>query len=71
MPVTVSPVGVRCNLQCGYCYEDPQRIAGNVGPGFDLAKAKVAVERYSQTNDAFLLFGGEPLLLPKKKLDEL
>ena len=25
MPVTVLPVGVSCNLQCGYCYEDPEQ----------------------------------------------
>jgi uncharacterized protein len=67
--VVVTPVGVRCNLQCRYCYEDPQRDAGNLGGGFDLAAIKETVER--EGGGPFLTFGGEPLLLPKAHLRDL
>jgi uncharacterized protein len=63
------PVGIRCNLQCGYCYEDPQRDAGNHGSQYDLSLIKAALEESS--TGPFLLFGGEPLLMPKAALEEL
>jgi uncharacterized protein len=69
MPVTVMPVGVRCNLQCGYCYEDPQRDARNLGDRYDLDAIKASIARSS--GGPFLLFGGEPLLLPKAVLEDL
>jgi uncharacterized protein len=69
MPVTIMPVGVRCNLQCGYCYEDPQRDAGDFGSRYDIAAIKAAVDRSS--GGPFLLFGGEPLLMSKAELEEL
>lgn len=69
MVVAVLPVGVRCNLQCGYCYEDPQRDAGNSGAGYDIAAIKASVMR--EPGGPFLLFGGEPLLLRKETLRDL
>lgn len=69
MPVVVSPVGVRCNLKCSYCYEDPLRDAGNFGQAFDVTAIKQAVQR--EGGGPFLLFGGEPLLLPKDELRDL
>lgn len=69
MVVAVLPVGVRCNLQCGYCYEDPQRDAGNAGDGYDIASIKASVMR--EAGGPFLLFGGEPLLLRKEALRDL
>ena len=69
MAVVVMPLGVRCNLQCGYCYEDPQRDAGNFGGEYDVEIMKVAIER--EGGGPFLLFGGEPLLLPKNVLQDL
>jgi uncharacterized protein len=63
------PVGVRCNLQCGYCYEDPQRDAGAFGSRYDVAKIKAAVDQSS--GGPFLLFGGEPLLMKKADLEDL
>jgi uncharacterized protein len=69
MAVVVAPVGVRCNLQCRYCYEDPQREAGNAGGTYDSAAIKDAVAR--EGGGPFLLFGGEPLLLPKEVLRDL
>jgi uncharacterized protein len=71
MPVTVTPLGMRCNLQCGYCYEDPLRDAGNFGTPYDIELIKAAISRESSDAEPFLLFGGEPLLLPKDTLEEL
>src|SRR5271170_4424564 len=68
MAVVVTPVGVRCNLQCSYCYEDPQRDAGNAGGDYDIAAIKESVMR---EGGPFVLFGGEPLLLPKAVLKDL
>jgi uncharacterized protein len=62
---------MRCNLQCGYCYEDPLREAGNFGEPYNLEGIKSAVWRETNGSEPFLLFGGEPLLLPKKTLEEI
>lgn len=69
MPVVVTPLGVRCNLKCKYCYEDSLRDAGNFGQSFDVNAIKEAVQR--EGGGPFLLFGGEPLLLPKSSLRDL
>jgi len=71
MPLTVTPLGVRCNLQCGYCYEDPQRDAGNLGVRYDIDAMKRSIALHSREDEPFLLFGGEPLLLTKKVLEDL
>jgi uncharacterized protein len=71
MPLTVMPLGVRCNLQCGYCYEDPLRDAGNLGVRYDLEAMKRSIAVHSREDEPFLLFGGEPLLLPKRVLEDL
>lgn len=68
MGVELRPLGVRCNIQCQYCYQNPQRDAGNVLRAYDLAKMKAAVE---EEGGPFTLFGGEPLLLPLSDLEEL
>jgi len=68
LSIELNPVGVKCNLQCAYCYEDPMRAAGNFAPGYDLAAMKrgLAAEGYQ-----FSLFGGEPLLMPIADLEEM
>ena len=74
MPLTIAPLGVRCNIQCRYCYEDPMRDAGNLGVRYsrsDLESLKRSIARHSRGDEPFLLFGGEPLLLPKRVLEEL
>jgi uncharacterized protein len=71
MPLTVMPLGVRCNLQCGYCYEDPMRDAGNLGVRYDLDAIKRSIATHSREDETFLLFGGEPLLLTKRVLEDL
>ena len=70
MTVELRPMGVSCNLQCTYCYQNPQREAGNVSRArnYDLEKMKDAVRK---ENKSFTLFGGEPLLLPMEDLEEL
>jgi len=68
MSVELRPFGVACNIGCRYCYQNPQREAGNVRQSYDLARMRAAVER---EGGPFTLFGGEPLLLPLEPLEEL
>lgn len=68
MSVELRPLGVKCNLGCGYCYQNPQRDANNVGREYDLDAMKQAVEA---EGGPFTLFGGEPLLVPIDDLEEL
>ena len=68
MGVELRPLGVRCNIQCQYCYQNPQRDAGNVPHDYDIEKMRAAV---AQSDSGFILFGGEPLLVPEKDLEAL
>ena len=68
MGVEVRPFGVRRNIACQYCYQNPERDAGNVLASYDLDKMRAAVEREGR---AFTLFGGEPLLMPLGDLEKL
>ncbi|HYK05825.1 MAG TPA: radical SAM protein [Thermoanaerobaculia bacterium] len=68
MTVEVRPLGVQCNLGCHYCYQNPQRQAGNTGARYDLEAIKAAVE---SEGGPFALFGGEPLLVPLEDLETL
>ena len=68
MSVELRPLGVLCNIRCHYCYQEPQRAAGNVSKAYDLNKMKAALE---QEGRPFTLFGGEPLLLPLPDLEQL
>jgi len=68
MAVEVRPLGVKCNIQCQYCYQNPQRDAANVLHDYDIEKIKAAVNR---TGGPFILFGGEPLLVPEPDLEAL
>ena len=68
MSVELRPLGVRCNIQCQYCYQNPQRDAGNVARAYDLERMKAAVE---QEGTDFVLFGGEPLMVPEADLEAL
>jgi uncharacterized protein len=68
MSVELRPLGVKCNIQCQYCYQNPQRDAGNVPHAFDLEAMKAAIE---QEGGPFTLFGGEPLLVPEDVLENL
>src|ERR1700730_926372 len=68
MTTELRPLGVSCNIQCSYCYQNPQRDAGNIHRSYDLELMKSAVEKQGSP---FILIGGEPLLLPMKDLEEL
>ncbi len=68
MTVELRPLGVACNIQCHYCYQNPQRDAGNLGHTYDIEEMKAAAERLGEP---FSLFGGEPLLLPLPDLEAL
>jgi len=43
MAVVVTPVGVRCDLQRRYCYEDPQRDCGRTNSKCHRFSAEVDV----------------------------
>jgi uncharacterized protein len=66
--VELRPLGVACNIQCQYCYQNPQRDAGNVPRSYDLDAMKAATER---EGGPFTMFGGEALLVPAADLEEL
>lgn len=68
MGVELRPLGVRCNLGCEYCYQNPQRDAGNMARHYDVEAMKRAV---LEEGGPFTLFGGEPLLVPKEDLEAL
>jgi uncharacterized protein len=66
--VELRPLGVRCNIQCQYCYQNPQRDAGNFPEGYDIGRMKAAI---TTEGGPFAMFGGEPLLVPERDLEEL
>jgi uncharacterized protein len=68
MTLEVRPFGVKCNLGCHYCYQEPQRDAGNIRHRYDLELMKRAIDSAGRP---FSLFGGEPLLMPLDDLEEL
>jgi uncharacterized protein len=47
MGVELRPLGVKCNIQCQYCYQNPQRDAGNVLHDFDFDKMMAAVDCFA------------------------
>jgi uncharacterized protein len=68
MAVELRPLGVRCNLQCQYCYQHPQRDAANIAHSYDMSAMKQAL---IAGDSPFTLFGGEPLLMAKDDLAQL
>jgi len=68
MTVELRPLGVKCNLQCTYCYQNPQRDAGNIAKQYDMDAMRASVER---EGGPFTLFGGEALMIPRDDLEEL
>lgn len=68
MTTEVRPVGVRCNLQCLYCYQNHERDAGHILHSYDMDKMKAALE---ERNVRFTVFGGEGLLMPEEDLETL
>lgn len=68
MSVELRPLGVQCNIQCQYCYQNPQRDAGNLTRSYDVELMKDAIKA---EGGPFALFGGEPLLVPERDLESL
>lgn len=68
MTIEYNPVGVACNISCGYCYQDPMREAGNVNTPRNWDKVKSQLER---AGSEFTVFGGEALLAPLSHLEEV
>lgn len=68
MTLELRPLGVSCNIACTYCYQNPQRAAGNVPNSYDWEAMKATIER---ENSDFSLFGGEALLVPKADLEKI
>ena len=62
------PLGVQCNIQCQYCYQNPQRDAGDLARSYDIDLMKAAI---MSEGGPFALFGGEPLLVPVPDLETL
>src|SRR5262252_1122280 len=64
----VRPLGVKCNIQCQYCYQNPQRDAGDLSRSYDIDLMKAAIKA---EGGPFALFGGEPLLVAEQDLENL
>jgi uncharacterized protein len=67
MTVEYNPVGVACNIACGYCYQDPMREAGNINVPRDWPRVRDQLDRLGE----FAVFGGEALLAPLAHLEEV
>jgi sulfatase maturation enzyme AslB (radical SAM superfamily) len=68
MSIEVRPFGVRCNIRCQYCYQNPERDAGNELNSYDMDKIMSALQKERRD---FVLFGGEPLMMPYHDLEAL
>jgi uncharacterized protein len=67
MTVEYFPVGIACNIACGYCYQDPMREAGNINVPRNWPRVRDQLDRLGE----FTVFGGEPLLAPLAHLEEV
>lgn len=66
MTLEIRPSGIECNLRCKYCYQNFER---DNGQGADKVKD---LESFKKRIDRkFVLFGGEPLVTDKEKLEDL
>jgi uncharacterized protein len=68
MGVELRPLGVSCNIMCQYCYQNPQRDAGNLRKRYSIEAMLKALDDEATP---FTLFGGEPLLLPHADLERV
>lgn len=70
MSIEVLPFGMRCNLGCTYCYEEAVRARPG-GNGMTYDKAKLLEMLHQIKGESWILFGGEPLLVPLPDLEEM
>lgn len=68
MSIEYNPEGIACNLACPYCYEHPQRDAGNFKKNYNEDAVKQAL---SDEGGTFTIFGGEPLLASIEHLESM
>jgi uncharacterized protein len=68
MVAVLQPLGVKCNIRCTYCFQNPERDSGNDLHSYDLERMKEGIER---EGGPFLMFGGEPLMMPLRDLEAL
>ena len=57
MSVELRPLGVNCNIQCQYCYQNPQRDAGNLADSYDMEAMKEAMDDKALWADIEKLMG--------------
>lgn len=62
-------MSVACPLQCDYCYQEPQRVAGNIDAKYDLGKIIEQIQLSNAPSISF--FGGEILMMPDDDLEIL
>ncbi len=67
MSTEVRPVGVSCNIRCEYCYETNLRDEAPVNR-YDREEVLKAIDKLE---GPWSLFGGEPLILNIRDIDEL
>jgi len=67
MSIEILPVGVTCNLRCEYCYEEAGR---KLTPTAKYHRKEV-LDAAKKSKGFWQLFGGEPLLLNLKDLEDL
>jgi uncharacterized protein len=65
--IELNTAGVACNIGCTYCYENPMRDAGNINVAWDWEKVRAALDK----EEAFSLHGGEPLLAPISRIEQV
>lgn len=71
MALSLKVSGVKCNANCEYCYQKKLRNKGKVRE-LDVDSVIDQVEREKDTfNSPPFLHGGEPLTIPKYKLDRI
>jgi uncharacterized protein len=61
-------LGTKCNIACQYCYQNPLRDSGNGNSSYDI---NLVLDLLEHANDQFVLWGGEPLLIPLPDLEKL
>ncbi len=71
MAVELKALGNSCNLYCRYCYQNPQKTQNKSNSSTSSYDLDLIKESLSRTKGTFVLFGGEPLLMPLNDLEEL
>lgn len=73
MTLEMKAMGNVCNLACTYCYQEPLRQAGNLRAShkYDLDLMMKIADRSEEAEQGYVLFGGEPLLMPIQDVEYL